>query len=152
MDNDPSDVDYLFDPSSAASIAVFTNTKFSLASKAGSEIKARFGGVKWLQNQGATPGSMLAVQHSIPGYPDTPFYVYYLVILTGSSTGPSDNNARSNALGAMITHAVEHGVTEIRMAFEMSRYLDATIRAAINTAFDDSGVTQTVINESSQQS
>lgn len=139
---------YLFDPGSTASIAVFTNTRFTLSSKAGAELKARFGGVDWLRNQGTLPGGMLAVQHNVPGNLEGLFYVYYLVISGGSSTGLGGEAVRTTALAAMITHAVANGVTEIRMALEGANYSNNAFRTVLDAAFNESGVTQTVINAS----
>lgn len=140
---------YLFDPGSTASIAILTNTRFTMSSKAGSEIKARFGGTEWLVAQGVGVGNMLAVQHNVPGNPQGIFYVYYLVISARSSTSHDEDAVLVSSLDAMITHAVANGVTEIRIALDKRRYSIRSFRAVVDTAFSGSDVTPTVINASS---
>ena len=146
MLTNPDDAPLLFDPDSLSSIAVFTNTQFTLGSKSGVEVKSRFGGIDWLRNQNPTPGSMIAVQQSRYNDPNAAFYVYYLITRKGSVTGTSELENIASALNAMRTHAQANGVTEIRMAFENQRYSNAALKAEIDTVFNSSGVTVSIIN------
>lgn len=146
MQTDLDDGRFLFDPDSSSSIAVITNPQFPLGTKAGLEVKARFGGIDWLRNQNPTPGSMIAVRQHRYNDPNAAFYVYYLITRKGSVTGTSELENIASALNAMRTHAQANGVTEIRMAFENQRYSNAALKAEIDTVFNSSGVTVSIIN------
>lgn len=137
---------YLFDPDSLASIAVFTNTQFSLGSRAGVELRTRFGGVEWLKAQNAEPGSMIPVLQSLPGRPNETFYVYYLVIRKGSSVGLADTTNIRAAVHAMLQHANLNGIAEIRMALDAQDYNRASLRSILDEEFDLADVDQNVIN------
>jgi len=143
----------IFDPASQNSIAVFTNIQFSLSSKAGAEIKQRFGGIDWLRAQTVTVGSMLAVQQNVPGDENAKFYVYYLVVRRGSSAGVAESsNNRLTAMQQMVAHAVANGVSTIMISLEASHYLNTAFMNDIATAFQASGVTPEISNSTLRKS
>ena len=134
---------FVIDPESSDSIALFVDTKFTMGSKAAAEVKAYYGGVDWLRNQGATVGQIITVHQPRKDHPDEPLYVYYLVVKRGGTALPEDI---TNCLNSMVTHAEDNGVEQIKISVMAQKFSDPAFRGLIDTAFDGSSVSLKMIN------
>lgn len=133
----------IVDPDSPDSIAIFVDAKFTMGSRAATEVKAYYGGVEWLRNQNVGVGGMIAVKQSRREYPDEDLYVYYLVVKRG---GPALSVNITSSLNAMIQHAESHNVTNIKISLMAQKFNDPSFRALIDQAFENSSVTVKMIN------
>lgn len=108
--------EYLAEVTRTESVAVFTNETFSLSTKCGAELRRRFGGVKFLANQGIKAGQMIPVKYNGR-------YVYYLVV----RKTPYNNTAEAdfqNALNALVAHVDTYLVPKVIFANEIPQGLD----------------------------
>lgn len=97
--------DYLAHSDRTESVAVFTSEKFALDSPCGEEIKRRFGGAKWLANQGIKSGNILPIKYSGR-------YVYYVIVrkTTYSDVILTD---LQQALEKLAIHCTEQNVPKV---------------------------------------
>jgi hypothetical protein len=114
--------EYLADTSHTESVAVFVDQSFTLFTPCGQELKRRFGGIGWLQNQGITAGNILAMKYNGR-------YVYYLITNTNNYTAASQDNFAA-AVSAMFAHMDANGVTLVVVENVPPKWIDQTTFAS----------------------
>lgn len=110
--------EYLADMSHTESVAVFVDESFTLSTPCGQELKRRFGGIGWLQNQNITAGNMIALKYNNR-------YVYYVVTNKSSYTSASQNDF-ANAVTAMFAHMSGHSVALVVVENVAPKWIDQT--------------------------
>jgi hypothetical protein len=97
--------EYIAEQNRIESVAVFTCELFALSTPCGQEIRKRFGGVKWLANQGISSGHVLPIKYNGR-------YVYYIIVRKNSYSDALLADLQS-ALVELTTHANTHNVPKV---------------------------------------
>lgn len=127
----------LFDSNETTSIVCFTSTKFDMNSGYQKEFAKRFGGIGWLRNQNVQNGKALAVQDDLR-------FIYYLTLKVHNYDS-TDEATLVSALGDMITHASQNGVTKIALPASTSHWIPADVyKQKLDEAFNGTDITYTL--------